>query len=110
MKTHKTAIMRFLLSALCLGVCSGAVLVIQTVQTYGGSCDKLNGFPGVLQTAGFLPEGSCNPRPRVRDDCHKNHCLVNGKQGTCVPQALPKSEVKGLKDFTCVCEPVHPSR
>jgi hypothetical protein len=110
MKRHKTIVTRCLLSALFLGVSSGAVLVIQTVQTYSGACEKLNGFPGVLQKAGFLPEGSCNPKPKVQDDCKKHNCQVDGKAGHCVAEKLPPSDSGSDKDFICVCKANRPSR
>lgn len=110
MKTHKAAVVRCLLSALFLGVCSGAVLVVQTVETYSGACDKLNGFPGVMQKAGFLPEGNCESRPHVRDDCRRHTCQVNGRAGHCVAETLPKTNPDSDKDFICVCKPNRPSR
>jgi hypothetical protein len=108
MKTHRTLFTWCLVSALFLGVSSGAVLVIQTVQTYSGACDKLNGFPGVLQKAGFLPEGSCNPNPHSWDECFKHRCEVDGKKGHCVAEKLPHPVAD--RDFLCVCKPNHPSR
>jgi hypothetical protein len=109
MKTHRALFTWCLMSALFLGVSSAAVLVIQTVQTYSGACEKLNGFPGVLQKAGFLPEGSCNPKPKVHADCLKHKCTVDGKEGHCVPERLPPSNVGSDKDFICVCKTSRPS-
>lgn len=36
-------------------------VVVQTVSAYSGGvpCGKLSGVPGLLQTAGFLPSGTC---------------------------------------------------
>jgi hypothetical protein len=103
MKTHKTAVMCCLLSALFLGVSSGAVLVIQTVQTYSGACEKLSGFPGVLQKAGFVPEGTCDTKVRFRGDCRNHTCTVDGKAGHCVAE-------KANTGYVCVCKPNRPSR
>lgn len=113
MKKHKTVIMCCLLSALFLGVSSGAVLVVQTVQTYSLACAKLNGFPGVLQKAGFVPEGNCDTRVRFRGDCRHHTCSVNGKAGHCVPEKIPGSKAErpdGKGDYICVCRPNRPSR
>jgi len=110
MKMHKTVVVRCLLSALFLGVSSGAVLVIQTVQTYSGACGKLNGFPGLMQKAGFVPEGSCNPRPHAWEDCHKHRCVVDGQKGHCVSERLPQPDPQTHIDFLCVCKPNPVSR
>jgi len=109
MKMHRTVVMRCLLTALFLGVSSGAALVIQTVQTYSAACEKLNGFPGVLQKVGFVPQGNCDTRVRFKDDCRNHNCSVNGKSGHCVPEKKPDASEPG-KDYICVCRPNHPSR
>ena len=115
MRTHKTVVACCLLGVLLLGVSSGAVLVIQTVQKYGGACDTLNGFPGVLQQAGFLPKGDCEVKNRDRDDCLKHMCKVNGSPGHCVAERRPGDhDHDGHKhdrdDFICICKPNHLSR
>jgi hypothetical protein len=109
MKTNRTLLTWCLLSALFLGVSSGAILVVQTVQTYSGACEKLTGFPGVLQKAGFLPEGSCNSHPHSWKDCHHHNCVVDGKAGHCVSQQLPEKDPVSDQDFICVCKPNKPS-
>jgi hypothetical protein len=84
MKMHKTVVLFGLWGALFLGVSSGAAFVAHTVAMYSGACEELNGFPGLLQSAGFIPFGHCKwvdgkcPGPR------REECIVNGKRGHCV--------------------------
>lgn len=49
-------------------------VVVQTVSAYSGGvpCGKLPGVPGLLQTAGFLPTGTC---PTTNDG---RTCAGNG--------------------------------
>ena len=63
---------------------------------YSGVCDALPGFPGMLQSAGFMPKGNCEFDGR-RQECSDGPCKVNGKTGHCVKQVV-------LKKTTCVCE------
>src|ERR1039457_4252507 len=100
MRTHKTVVACCLLGVLFLGVSSGAVLVIQTVQKYGGACDTLNGFPGVLQQAGFLPKGDCEVKIVDREDCLKHMCKVNGRPGHCVAERRPGDTIKTVTNTT----------
>ena len=91
------------------------IFVIQTVQKYGGACDTLNGFPGVLQQAGFLPKGDCEVKIRDRDDCLKHMCKVNARPGHCVAERRPgdhdhDGHEHDRDDFICICKPNHPSR
>jgi hypothetical protein len=70
---------------------------MHTVAIYSGTCDKLDGFPGLLQSAGFLPIGNCkwlNPHRCNTEE----ECRVNGKIGHC------GVEVIDHKEF-CVCKP-----
>src|ERR1700722_32151 len=109
MKKKRTVVMRCLLTALFLAVASGAALVIQTVQTYSEACEKLNGFPGVLQKVSFVPRGSCETRVHSPGDCRNHTCSVNGKAGHCTPDKEPDASQPG-KDYLCVCVPNRPSR
>jgi hypothetical protein len=81
MKNHKRFVLSCVFGTLILGVSSGAALFAHTVATYSGACSKLNGFPGLLQSAGFLPFGNCR---LVLGKCPtRNVCSVGGKKGTC---------------------------
>lgn len=93
---HKAVALFCLLAALFLGVCSGAVFVAHTVAADSGSCEKLDGFPGLLQAAGFVPTGDCK---MVDHECPKGEqCRVDGKRGHCVAK-----EING--EYRCVCKP-----
>ena len=95
MRTHRTTL--WLSIALFLGLSSGALLVARTIEAYSGACEKLDGFPGLLQAAGFVPLGHCKftnlgvcPGPKVEA------CVVNGKLGHC-----QETSIDGKK--LCVC-------
>ena len=89
-----------LVSVICLfslGAASGAVFTLRTIAMFSGACDKLDGFPGLLQSAGFVPGGKC--RTTVKGVCIvPQACEVNGKTGHCV------KEVYNYKTY-CVCKP-----
>ena len=96
MRTHKGIALFCLLGAMFFGVSGGAVLVAHTVSTYSGTCDKLDGFPGLLQSAGFVPVGNCK---FINGKCPgpaKEACAVNGKSGHCVAQVVNDHAV-------CIC-------
>jgi hypothetical protein len=109
MRTQKAVVTFCLLSALFLGVSSGAVLVIKTVQKYSGACDTLNGFPGVLQQAGFMPKGDCQVSPRHPRECLEHTCRTKaGKLGRC--ESVRVGHDHDRDDFICVCKPNHVSK
>ena len=81
MRMHKNFAWFCLLGVLFLGLSSGAVLVARTINEYSGACEKLNGFPGMLQSAGFVPIGNCK---FIKGKCpgpKQEQCVVNGKPG-----------------------------
>jgi hypothetical protein len=41
------------------GVSSGMAYVRHTIVQYNGACSTLTGFPGLLQSVGFLDAGNC---------------------------------------------------
>jgi len=89
---------------LFLGAASGAAFTLKTITLYSGVCDALPGFPGMLQSAGFVPKGDCRLETRGRErECSDEPCKVNGKTGHCVKQVV-------LKKATCVCVPNKISR
>jgi len=102
MKSHRTLWIGCLICLLFLGI-AGRAYVVQTVQTYGGSCEKLHGLPGVLQQAGFMPRGNCE-MDKDHDSCKEGSCEVNGRKGHCEEKKL------GHHQVTCVCMPNRPSR
>jgi len=93
------------------GLAGGVAAVLRTIGIYSGACEKLSGFPGVLQAAGFVPSGTCKLEPddgKDKDKDKKKHCLpgectVNGKKGTCVEEGSGDGAV-------CVCRPKKISR
>jgi hypothetical protein len=96
MKMHKTAVLFCLWGALFLGVSSSAAFVAHTVAAYSGACEKLDGLPGMLQSAGFIPRGDCK---LVHGDCpgpKNEYCEVGGKLGHCIKDVIDGKHV-------CVC-------
>lgn len=96
MRMHKNFAWFCLLGVLFLGLSSGAVLVARTINEYSGACEKLNGFPGMLQSAGFVPIGNCK---FIKGKCpgpKREQCVVNGKRGHCVEDVVNGHTV-------CVC-------
>lgn len=98
------------------GLAGGVAAVLRTIGIYSGACEKLSGFPGVLQAAGFVPSGTCKFEPDTDQDKDKDHkdkdkkkhclpgeCTVNGKKGTCVEEGSGDGAV-------CVCRPKKISR
>ena len=99
------------------GLAGGVAAVLRTIGIYDGACEKLSGFPGALQAAGFLHRGNCTLEPdedkdreqdrdrdkRKKKHCPPNECTVNGKKGKCV------EEFAGLEP-ACVCRPTKISR
>src|SRR5580700_8321194 len=96
MRINKRIVLYCLLGALFLGVASGAALVSHTVTMYSGACEKLNGFPGLLQSAGFVPRGECHMVEGKCSDPVHNGCTVDGKKGHCVRQVTNAGAI-------CVC-------
>jgi len=101
MKRNRTLLVGCMICLLFLGI-AGRAYVLQTVHTYSGACEKLHGVPGLLQRAGFVPEGDC--KVDKDHDCKSQACEVWGKKGQCEEQRLdPKTVI-------CVCVPERPSR
>jgi hypothetical protein len=105
MKRNRTLLVGCMICLLFLGI-AGRAYVLQTVQTYSGACEKLHGVPGLLQSAGFVPEGDCKVDPKSDKDhrCMEHACEVWGKKGHCEEQQLD------TKTVVCVCVPDRPSR
>jgi hypothetical protein len=113
-KFSKPLIVCSLVCLIFLGVASGAAFVLNTVQTYSGACEKLDGFPGMLQQVGFVPSGTCkvdeggDNGQRVDDGKHKKckqgDCTVDGKKGTCVEVSSDRG------DTMCTCKVKNESR
>jgi|SRR5579859_510786 len=97
------------------GTASGVAVVLRTIGIYSGACEKLSGFPGVLQAAGFVPSGTCkfepnndngNDKDKDKDKekhCPPRECAVDGKKGKCVEETSVSGPV-------CVCRPIKISR
>jgi hypothetical protein len=103
MRTHRAVVLSCLFGALFVGASSGAVLVVRTVGEYSGACEKLDGFPGVLQAAGFLPHGDCRADPNGKRACPEHSCRADGKKGHCEAREVDKR-------FFCTCIPNRISR
>lgn len=98
-------------------IAGGVAVVLRTVGIYSGACEKLGGFPGVLQAAGFVPSGTCKfelddgkdkRKQKDRDKNKEKHCplrecTVDGKKGNCVEETSGGEPV-------CVCRPKKISR
>lgn len=102
------------------GLAGGVAVVLRTIGIYSGACEKLSGFPGVLQAAGFVPGGTCrfefddknseqvNDKNKDKDKhrkkhCPPNECRVDGRKGECVEETHGRETV-------CFCKPVKVSR
>jgi hypothetical protein len=98
-----------LLAFVLTGIASGAVYVVRTVQTYDGACEKLAGFPGLLQGVGLVSTGNC--RSTELRDCKNQPCTVDGKPGHCTVQDADDQDDKKHDDKKhCVCVTKHISK
>jgi hypothetical protein len=96
MKINKRIVLYCLLGVL-LCVSSAAVYVMHTAAMYSGVCGKLDGFPGMLQSAGFVATGTCKFTDKKCDT--GTICKVDGKKGKCVEEVVNKKP-------ECICKPV----
>ena len=116
-KVYQPLIVCILLCLVFLGVASGAVFVLQTVQAYTGVCEELDGLPGVLQQVGFMPRGTCrfdddrDKGERANGDdrhkqkkCRPGECTVDGRKGKCIEVTSPAGETM------CTCKVLNVSR
>ena len=121
MKHYKSTIICTFLCLFSWGVASGVKYVAKTVGVYSGACEKLPGFPGVLQAAGFVPKGNCNfgddddKDADAKKDKGKHHqcppsacTTASGKKGKCGPDSSHRC--KRHNDPVCVCQVVNVSR
>src|SRR5437868_1287331 len=92
----KRTILLCIICLLAVGLASGAVFTLNTIAMYSQVCaDNLQGFPGLLQGAGFIPKGPCKVSPNGA--CSTSQaCEVNGVKGNCRTQGKPT---------ICVCIP-----
>jgi hypothetical protein len=81
-----------------VGAVSATAYTLRTISLYAGVCDdNLQGFPGLLQAAGFVPSGRCTKT--TAGACQVDQvCVVNGKKGHCVSQVIQ------TKTY-CICKP-----
>jgi len=92
----RTKILIAVICLLSLGAASGAAFTLRTISLYSGACEPLTGFPGMLQSTGFLPRGNCTlERGGV---CSEEPCKVDGKKGHCVKRLVEHKVV-------CECKP-----
>lgn len=109
MKRHKTFVTSCLLVLALAGIASGAVLVMNTMRTYDGACEKLDGFPGLMQGAGLLARGNCSVIPLQK--CANQPCTVGGKAGHCVARQVDENSREGKDNKKhCVCVAKHISK
>jgi predicted secreted Zn-dependent protease len=68
---------------LVVAVSLSAATVVKARHDYYGVCSQLDGFPGLLQKAGFFVSGTC--ATQIGGSlCQKGAaCTVNGNAGTC---------------------------
>jgi hypothetical protein len=102
MRSRRKLIVSSVMFLLLMAVASGTVLVRRAAAAYAGVCDPLDGFPGALQRAGFVPKGTCRVN-RVDDTCPPTACDIGGKEGHCRRQTIDKR-------VHCVCTPDRISR
>ena len=80
-----------------LGAAGGVAAVLRTIGIYSGACEKLSGFPGLLQAAAFVPAGNCQfVSSNNKKTCPSNSCTVDGKKGKCTQETSGSQQV-------CVC-------
>ena len=93
---NKSIALCCLLGALFLGFSSGAAFVWHNVAKGRGACEKLDGFPGLLQAAGFVPSGNCRLIDGKCPTTSSGACVVAGKPGHCVAELIDNKRL-------CVC-------
>jgi hypothetical protein len=85
--------MRKFIRALVVVVIAGASLgtatVLQARHEYYGVCSQLDGFPGLLQRAGFFQSGTCVGKPGGALCNAGAGCTVNGNSGICTNTGKP---------------------
>ena len=95
MTVRKAVLVSCIAFVLPLGIASG--VTVRTIAMYNGVCEELEGFPGFLQSTGFVARGKCVfTAPGVCLSTQK--CAVNGVAGHC------KKETINSKNY-CVCQP-----
>ena len=102
-KRHRKALL-ITLCLIILGLTSGAMSLKAMVDRYSGICAPLDGVPGLLQKAGFVPLGHCTSvKVNGLLSCRKAYCEVKGKTGFCEKVYLAKVPV-------CACVPINTSK
>ena len=96
MKMHKAVVLSCLWGALFVGVSSSAAFVAHTIAKYDGVCEKLDGFPGLLQATGIVHFGRCAFVNGVCPGPTQEFCDAGGKVGHCIVDAIDGRKV-------CVC-------
>lgn len=81
-----------------LGSVTGGIALRAAQQEYYGVCSQLDGFPGVLQRAGFFQSGSCDSKPGGSLCSAGSACTVATKAGKCANTGKPG----GTPICTCV--------
>jgi len=83
-QTHSNKKIRALSAALVLIVAAGAMMTTFTAVSYAGTCSRLTGFPGLLQSAGLVAVGPCASQPKGAV-CQSNATCItpNRRQGKC---------------------------
>src|SRR5437879_517222 len=81
-----------------LGAAGGVAAVLRTIGIYSGACEKLSGFPGLLQAAAFVPAGTCQfVTQNNKKTCPPSACTVDGVKGKCTLNT-------SVSPSTCVCK------
>jgi hypothetical protein len=88
MKMHKAVVLSCLWGALFVGVSSSAAFVAHTIAKYDGVCEKLDGFPGLLQATGIVHFGRCAFVNGVCPGPTQEFCDAGGKAGHCSVRSI----------------------
>ncbi len=107
MRVKKKIVLSGFVCLLLVGLASATVFVRQTSAAYCGVCDSLDGVPGVLQRAGFIPRGDCRADTKKHEPCVHHECMTQHKKGHCkLQKRIDPDEHKGdhdHDDFVCWC-------
>jgi hypothetical protein len=77
-------VIRGILSSLVLIVSAGALITVFTAVSYARTCEKLTGFPGLLQRVGLVAAGPCVTKLGGVACGGGNACTTaQSKPGTC---------------------------
>ena len=106
MKKYRLFFVVFILAI--AGISTGWAIVNHTIETYAGTCGQLDGFPGLLQKAAFLPNGNCLLAPNDSKTCADPgaECLTNvPESGEPQPGVCRQLTNGNGRNVNCQCKP-----